>query len=65
MTLTFNLETLFKVTEHPLPKGTLCVRYEPDWDKGREAMLQTGNLGRMDRQTDGLTDYYRAPTEGS
>lgn len=30
MTLNFDLETLFKVTAHPLMKGTLWVKYEPD-----------------------------------
>lgn len=30
MTLNFDLETLFKVTAHPLMKGTLWLKYEPD-----------------------------------
>lgn len=38
-TLTFDLETLFKVIVHPLPKGTMWVKHDPDWAKGREDML--------------------------
>lgn len=34
MALTLNLEPWFKVTAHTLPKGTLWVKYEPDWPKG-------------------------------
>ena len=41
MTLTFDLEIWFKVTAHRLPKGTLWVKYEPDWAKEREDMLPT------------------------
>lgn len=36
MTLTVDLKTWFKVIARPLPKGTLCVKYESDWAKGRE-----------------------------
>lgn len=55
MTLSFDLETWFKVTAHPLPRGTLWVKYpyEADWGKGRDDMLQTSDLGRKDGQTDG------------
>lgn len=44
-----NIETWFKVTAHPLLKGTLLVRYEPGWAKGSEDMLQTSNLRWTDR----------------
>lgn len=54
-TLTFDLETLFKVTVHPLPKGTMWVKHDPDWAKGREDMLWTSDLGRH--------DHYMSPTE--
>lgn len=42
----------------------MWVRYEHDWTKGREAMLQASELGQqmngwMDRQT----DHYRAPAD--
>lgn len=33
--LTLDLETWSKVTEHHLPEGTLGVKYKPDLDKGR------------------------------
>lgn len=46
ITLTVALETWFKVTVHPLPKGTLLMKNKPDWPK----------RSRMDRQTDGRTD---------
>lgn len=59
MSFSFNLETWFNVTAHSLPKGTMWVKYEPDWGKGREDMLRTRDLGR----TDGHTDYFKAPTE--
>lgn len=39
--MTFYLQTSFKVTEHPLISGTLCVNYEPDWTKRREYMILT------------------------
>lgn len=35
MTLAFSQETLFKATPHLLPKGTLGVKHEPHWTKGR------------------------------
>lgn len=48
MTLTLDLESWFKVTEHTLNKGTLWVKFEPDWAKGREDMPQTSDLGWKD-----------------
>lgn len=36
MTLTFDLGTWFEVTAHPLPEGTVCVKYKPHWAKGGE-----------------------------
>lgn len=39
-TLTLDLETEFKLTASHLLKGTLWVKFEPDWAKGREDMLQ-------------------------
>lgn len=56
MTLTVDLKTWFKVTAHPLPIGTLCMKYEPDLVKGREDMLQTSNIGWKDGGKDGRTD---------
>lgn len=54
MTLTFDLETWlgFRVTAHPLPTCTLCGKYEPDWDKGRQNMLRTCDVG----ETNGWAD---------
>lgn len=46
MTLTLDLETLFKVTAHPLSKGTLWVKYELNWANERET---SDKLSRMDR----------------
>lgn len=54
MTLTSELETWSKITAHPLPKGTLCVKYESDRTKGKEDMSRTGTLGRTDGMTDRL-----------
>lgn len=56
LTFAFDLETCFKVTAHPLPKGILQVKYEPHWPKARDDMLRTRNLG----QTNEETDQYRA-----
>lgn len=53
MTLTLDLQTLFKVTVHPLPKGTLWEKDEPDWTRERENMLWTTAFGRTDEQKDG------------
>lgn len=39
-TLTLDLKTEFKLTASHLFKGTLWVKFEPDWAKGREDMLQ-------------------------
>lgn len=41
MTLTLSQETLYKVITHPLTKGTLLVKYEPDLTKVREYMIWT------------------------
>lgn len=53
MTLTLDLQTLFKVTVHPLPKGTLWEKDEPDWARERENMLWTIDFGRTDKPKDG------------
>lgn len=36
--MTFDLQTWF--TANPLPQAILLVKYEPDWVKGREDMIQ-------------------------
>lgn len=36
MTFTLDIETWVKVTGHPLPKGILWVKCEPDWIKGEK-----------------------------
>lgn len=36
MTLTFDVETWFKLIAQPLLKDTLYVKYKLDWTKGRE-----------------------------
>lgn len=41
MTLSLDLETLFKATAHLLLKGTLWVKYVPDWATGREDIRHT------------------------
>lgn len=55
MTFTLNLETWFKFTANPLPKGTLLVKYEPDYVKRRKNMLHTNDLRRTNRRTNGRT----------
>lgn len=58
-----------KIPSYPLPKDTLCVKYESDWTKGREDILRTSDLGwtegQKDGQTEGQTDYYRASQSGA
>lgn len=54
--LTLELEIWFKITVHPLPKGTLWVKYEPG---GEKIYLGQDRL-EMDRITDGQT--YRLNT---
>lgn len=48
-------------------KGTLWVKYESDWAKERENMLQISDIEWTDRLKDiwmeGQTDHYRAPAE--
>lgn len=59
MILTLDLETWFKITAHPLPKGTLQVTYEPNWAKGREDMPQKMiSDGQMDERTNRWTDRW-------
>lgn len=45
MTLTLDLQTVFKVTAHPMTiyvkYDTIWVKYELDWTKGRDDMLRT------------------------
>mgnify|MGYP005954895797 CR=1 FL=1 len=45
MTLNLDLETWFKDYSHPLLKGTLWVKYEPDLAKGKEYMLWKDKIG--------------------
>lgn len=54
------IKTWFKVTAQPLPKGTLLVKYEPDWAKGKE-----NNLRKMisNGQPEGQTDHRRSPAK--
>lgn len=54
MNLTFDLQTSFNVIAHPLPKSTLWVKFEPDWNNGKEDKLQTSGLGWKDGCTDRL-----------
>lgn len=42
----------FEVIAHPLPKESLWVKY-----------LAKQMKGKTDEQTDGQTDYYRAPAK--
>lgn len=51
--ITLTLKTWLKITAHPLSKGTLQVKYEPDWAKERKDMHQTSDLGWTDGRTDG------------
>lgn len=53
MILTLDRETLFKVTAHSLPRGTLWVKYKPDWTKERKNLLQKSD-GQMVEWTDTL-----------
>lgn len=56
MAFSFDLETWFKITSHPLPKGPLWVKYEQNWAKGRYDMLRKRDLGPTDGRTDGRTN---------
>lgn len=56
MTLTLDLQTLFKVTVHPLPKGTLWEKDEPDWARERENEYALDNRFWKDRRTEGWMD---------
>lgn len=53
VTLTFNPEIWFKVTENPLPKGKLCVKFKLCWAREKEGVHWTRYL----RQTEGRTDW--------
>lgn len=43
------------------------MKFEAEWAKGRENMLQTRDLGQtnglMDGWADGQTNHYKAPAE--
>lgn len=56
MTLTFDVETWFKLIAQPLPKDTLYVKYKARLDQGER---------RYPGQviSDGQTENYKAPTE--
>ena len=41
MTLTLDLQISLEVIAYPLIKGIMWVKYETDWSKGREDVLQT------------------------
>lgn len=56
MTLILDLQTWFKVTSHTSSKGTLQVKYESEWAKGRESMPWTSDLGQTDGRTDRQID---------
>lgn len=50
MTLTFNPEIWFKVTENPLPKGNMCVKFKLCWAREKESVPGPDILdGRTDR----------------
>lgn len=55
MTFTLELETYFNVhvTAHPLTKGTLWVKYEPDWEIGPEGEKICSRQVMLDEQMDG------------
>lgn len=53
--LTLDLEILFKVTAHPLTRGTLWVKYEARLGQG-ERRYASDKQSRTDRQTKGRTD---------
>lgn len=48
LSLNLDLETWFKVTEQPLSKDTLLMKYEPGWGMGRDDMLWKSDLGRTE-----------------
>lgn len=41
MTLTLDIERLFKINAHLMTKGTLWVEHKPDWTTKREYMIRT------------------------
>lgn len=60
MTLTHDLETQFKVTVHPLPRGTLWMKYDPAWARGEKlCSVQVISDRWMGKQT----YHYREPAE--
>lgn len=48
MTLNLAIDTGFMITAHPLHKGTLQMKHEPDLVKERKDIPQTSDLGRSD-----------------
>lgn len=60
MNLTLNLETCFKVSEHPFIKDTLWVKYnsESEWAKG---VKKSSEQAITDWQKYGKTDEQRGP----
>lgn len=65
MTLTLDLQTPFKITEHPFLKSKHWVKYEQDSAKGKEDMRLTIVLRRTDGRKyelrDGQTDTIGRP----
>lgn len=57
LTVTLHLETWFNVTAHSLPKGTLWVKYTPDWVKVWEDVKRTWDLVRTEGRKIGWTDW--------
>lgn len=58
MTLTLDLQTLFKVTVHPLQKGTLWEKDELGREKicSGQSILEGQTNGRMDGWMDAQTE---------
>lgn len=65
MTLTLDLQTLFKVTVHPLPKGTLWEKDELGREKicSGQSILEGQTNGRMDGCTNRQNDHFTAGAE--
>lgn len=61
MTLSFHLEIWLKITAHPLPKGSLWVKYNSDWALRGEKICfgQAISHGQTEGRMEGWKDRQR------
>lgn len=65
MTLTLMLDTWFKTTAHYLRKGTLWLKYEPDWAKERDNKLRTAISDGQPYRKKNANEQIARPTSGA